>query len=76
MNVTVPVWVQYITGTGIPCNASTGNVPCQYWYILVQYQYRHSTFLVLLLNVARTGIGMFALLSSTSMGMVHYRYWH
>jgi hypothetical protein len=37
VNVPVPVWVQYITGTGIPFNASTDNVPCQYWYILVQY---------------------------------------
>ncbi len=37
VNIPVPVWVQCITGTGIPFNASTGNVPCQYWYILVQY---------------------------------------
>ncbi len=36
VNIPVPVWVQYITGTGIPFNASTGNVPCRYWYILVQ----------------------------------------
>ncbi len=76
MNVPVPAWVQYITDTGIPFNASTGNVPCQYRYILVQYQYRHGTLPVLALNGARAGIGIFALLSSTSMGMVHYRYWH
>ncbi len=37
VNILVSVWVQYIKGTGIPFNASTGNVPCQYWYILVQY---------------------------------------
>jgi hypothetical protein len=76
VNVPVPVWVQYITGTGIPFNANTGNVPCQYWYILVQYQYRHGTLLVLALNCACTDNGIFALLSSTSMGTVHYRYWH
>jgi hypothetical protein len=28
VNVPVPVWVQYITGTGIPFNASTGNELC------------------------------------------------
>jgi hypothetical protein len=33
VNIPVPAWVQYITGTGIPFNASTGNVPCRYWYI-------------------------------------------
>ncbi len=37
VNVPVPVWVQYITSTGIAFNASTGNVPCRYWFILVQY---------------------------------------
>jgi hypothetical protein len=76
MNGPVPVWVQYITGTGIPFNASTGNVPNQYWYILVQYQYRHNTLPVLALNGACTGIGIFALLSNSSMGAVHYWYWH
>ncbi len=75
VNIPVPVWVQYITGTGIPFNASTGTVLCQYWYILVQYQYRHGTVPVLALNGARTSIGIFALLSSTSMGAVHYWYW-
>jgi hypothetical protein len=30
VNVPVPVWVQYILGTGIPFNASTGNVLCRY----------------------------------------------
>jgi hypothetical protein len=76
VDVSIPVWVQYIMGTGIPFNASTGNVPCQYWYILVQYQYRHGALPVLALNGARTGIGIFALLSSTSMGTVHYHYWN
>ena len=28
VNVPVPVWVQYITGPGIPFNASTGNELC------------------------------------------------
>ncbi len=37
VNVPVPVWVQYVMGTGILFNASTGNVSCQYWYISVQY---------------------------------------
>jgi hypothetical protein len=37
VNIPVSVWVQYITGTGIPFNASTGDVPCRYWYILVQF---------------------------------------
>ncbi len=59
-----------------PFNASTSNVPCRYWYILVQYQYRHGTLPVLALNGARTDIGIFALLSSTSMCTAHYRYWH
>jgi hypothetical protein len=59
VNVPVRVWVQYITGTDIPFNPSTGNVRCQYWYILVQYQYRHGTLPVLALNGARTGIGIF-----------------
>jgi hypothetical protein len=76
VNVPVPEWVQYITDTGIPFNASTGNVPCRYRYILVQYQYQHGTLPVLALNGAHTGIGIFALLSITSMGTVHYRYWH
>jgi hypothetical protein len=71
VNIPVPVWAQYIKGTGMPCNASTGNVPCQYWYILIQYQYRQGTLPVLALHGAHTGIGIFALLSSTSMGMVH-----
>jgi hypothetical protein len=67
--------VQYITGTGIPFNASTDNELCRCWYILVQYQYRHGTLPVLALNGARTDIGIFALMSSTSMDTVHYRYW-
>ncbi len=76
VNVPVPVWVQYITGTGIPFNASISNVPWQYWYILVQYQYPHGTLPVLALNGARTNIGIFTLLPSTSMVTVHYLYWH
>ncbi len=67
-----PVLAWYITGTGIK------RCPYRYWHlcILVQYQYRHGTLPVQALNVARTGIGTFALWSSTSMGVVHYRYWH
>ncbi len=65
--VPVPVWVQYITVTGIPFNARTGNVPCRYWYILVQYQYWHGTLPVVALNGAHTDISIFALLSSTNI---------
>ncbi len=67
----VSVWAYSITGTGIKW--------CQYPYwhlwILVQYQYQHGTLPALALNGARTGIGIFALLSNTSMGTVNYRYW-
>ncbi len=68
----IPVLARFITDTGIKC------CPCLYWHLcfLVQYQYWHGTLLVQALNGDRTGIGMFALWSSTSMGMVHYRYWH
>ncbi len=66
------VLAQSITGTGIKW--------CQYWYrhlcFLVQYQYRQDTSPVWALNGARAGIGISALWSSTSMGAVHYRYWH
>ncbi len=61
VNVPVPVWVQYTMVTGKPFNASTNNVPCRYWYILVQYQYRHGTLPVLELIGARTNIGILAL---------------
>jgi hypothetical protein len=68
----IGVLARYITGTGIK--------QCPYRYrhlcILVQYQYWHGTLPVRALNGARTGIGIFALWSSTSMGAVHYRYWH
>ncbi len=68
----IPVLAQYITNTGIKW------FPCWYWHLcfLVQYQYRHGTLPVRALNGDRTGIGIFALWSSTSMGTVHYRYWH
>ncbi len=69
----VPVWARSIIGNGIQkwC-------PYQYWhYTLVQYQYGHGPLLVLAFkNGARTGTGIFALWFSTSMGTVHYRYWH
>jgi hypothetical protein len=39
---------------------------------MFQYQYGYSTLWVLAFNGARTGIGFFAFLSSTSMGTVHY----
>jgi hypothetical protein len=68
----VSAWAHSITGIGIQW--------CQYRYwhlcILVQYQYSHGTLPVLALNGACTSIGIFALLSSTSMGTLHYRYWH
>jgi hypothetical protein len=41
-----------------------------------QYQYWHGTLPVLPLLDAHTGIGILVLLSNTSIGMVHYRYWH
>ncbi len=68
----VPVLARYVAGTDIKW--------CLYrhWHlcILVQYQYWHGTLPVLALNGARTSIGSFARLASTSMGTVHYRYWH
>jgi hypothetical protein len=79
VNVPVPVWVQYITGTGIPFNASTGKwCQYQYWHIctFVQYQYWHGTLPVLALIGASTSIGIYAFWSSTSIGTVHYRNWH
>jgi hypothetical protein len=39
-------------------------------------QYGHGTLPVLALNGASTGIGISAFWSSTSIDMVHYRYWH
>jgi hypothetical protein len=66
---------EFITGT---TNKTLKWCQYQYWHlcILVQYQYWHGTLLVLALNGARTGVSIFALLSSTSVGMVHYWYWH
>jgi hypothetical protein len=53
---------------------------CPYWHwhfcTLVQYQYWHGPLLVLAFSGARTGIGIFALWSSTSMCTDHYWYWH
>ncbi len=68
----IPVLARYITGTGITW------CPYLYWhlFILVQYQYQHSTLPVFALNGASTGIGIFALLSNTSVGTVHCRSWH
>jgi hypothetical protein len=68
----VPVWAHSITRTGIQLCLY------QYWHIctLVQYQYWHGPLPVLALNGASTSIGIFALLSNTSNGTVHYRYCH
>jgi hypothetical protein len=54
---------------------------CPFWYwhfcTLIQYQYGHNPLPVLAFkNGARTVIGIFALWFSTSMGTVHYWYWH
>ncbi len=43
-----------------------------YWYCKVHYQYCHGPLLVMAFNSARTGIGISALLLSTSMGTSHY----
>jgi hypothetical protein len=75
VNLPVPVWVQYIMGNGIAFNASTGNLPCQYWYILAQYQYRHGTLPVLALNGARTGIGCVIFLGDP-FSITHVSYNH
>ncbi len=68
----VPVLAWYITGTDIKW------CPYRYWHFctFVQYQYGYGKFPVLALDGARTGIGIYAFWSSTSIGMVHYRYWH
>jgi hypothetical protein len=68
----VPVWAQSITGTKIQLCLY------QYWHFctLIQYQYWHGPLLVLALNGASTSIGIFALLSNTSIGTVRYRYCH
>ena len=52
--------------------------PYQYWHccMLVQYQYGHSPLPILAFNCASTGIGISAFWFSTSMGTVHYWYWH
>ncbi len=42
----------------------------------VQCQYRHGKLPVLALNGANTGVGIYAFWSNTSIGTVHYRYWH
>jgi hypothetical protein len=61
-----------ISGTGIKWYQYRYRHLC----ILVQYQYWHGISPVRALNGARAGIGISALWSSTSMGAVHYRYWH
>ncbi len=68
----IPVLARYIASTGIIW------CPYRYWHlcILVQYQYQHSPLRVLALHGACTGIGIYAFWSSTSIGMVHYRYRH
>ncbi len=68
----LPVLARHITVTGIKW--------CQYryWHICtsVQYQCWHGTLPVLPLLGARTSTGIAVLLSNTSIGTVHYRYWH
>jgi hypothetical protein len=68
----VPVWAHSITRTGIQLCLY------QFWHFctLDQYQYWHGPLPVLALNGASTSIGIFALLSNTSIGMVHYWYCH
>jgi hypothetical protein len=61
-----------ITGNGIQW------FPFQYWHFgpLNQYQCGHITLLVLAFNIACTGNGISALWFSTSIGTLHYWYWH
>ncbi len=63
---------KYITSTGIKL--------CLYgyWYVctFVKYQYWYGKLPVPVLNGARTGIGIYAFWSSTSIGTVHYQYFH
>ncbi len=68
----VPVRAHSITRTGIKLCSY------QYWHFgtFVQYQYWHGPLPVLALNGASTGIGIFAVLSNTSIGTVHYQYCH
>jgi hypothetical protein len=56
-----------ITGTAITW------CPYQYWQLdtLVHYQYWHGQLPVLAFNGASTGIGIFALWTNISIGMVH-----
>ncbi len=67
----VPVLAWYITGTGIKL------CPYQFWHMCTffQYQYGYGQLLELALNGASASIGIHAFWSSTSIGMVHYRYW-
>ncbi len=52
--------------------------PYRYWHccILVQYQYGHGPLPELVFSGVCTGIGIFTLWFSTSMGIFHYWYWH
>ncbi len=80
--VPVPVLARYFCPIPVLARSITGTCMkwCQYWYwhicSFVQYQYRHGTLPVLPLLGAHTGIGILVLLSNTSIGTVHYRYWH
>ena len=47
-----------------------------YCYCKVNYQYCHGPLLVMAFNCAHTGIGISALLFSTSMGTSHYLHCH
>jgi hypothetical protein len=66
------VLARVITDTGIQW------CPFRYWHFctLVQYQCGHIPLTVLVFNIARTGIGIFALWFSTSIGTFDYWYWH
>jgi hypothetical protein len=70
--ISVPVWAHSITGTGIQL--------CLYWYwhfcTLDQYHYGHIPLLVQTINDDCTGICIFALWLSISMGTFHYWKWH
>jgi hypothetical protein len=81
--VTVPV-LAYLQFCPIPLLAwyitSTAIAWCPYWYwhfgTLVLNQYWHSPLLVLAFNGTCTSNGLYAFMSTTSIGTVHYRYWH
>jgi hypothetical protein len=66
-----PTCINAITGTG-PSNGSTGNVPCQYWYLTkmhkCQYRYWHYLMPVPVMYRADTGTGPKCLNAITGTG--------